>query len=236
VTDRLRERVALRLTIVRLLPLAGKGLLALAALLQVFTGLAPVAFIIATSAVVGRVPDAVEQGLDSPEWRSLRDALLVAAALFVVQQVLAPLEWAVGELVAWRVDDRLRERAADASFGAVGIGALEDQETLDMLADIADPAYRGAAFGMNNLIGEIGAVLSPAVSGALRDATGAWSTAVFLDAAIIAVAVVLFVLVRERSSSRTLRGEERVDDDFVPALDEERFTHEPAAGRARSRV
>src|SRR3954452_11916760 len=44
-----------------------------------------------------------------------------------------------------------------------------------MRADIADPASRGAAFGMNNLIGEIGAVLSPAVSGALRDATGAWS-------------------------------------------------------------
>jgi ATP-binding cassette subfamily B protein len=145
VTDRLRERVALRLTIVRLLPLGGKGLLALAALLQVFTGLAPVAFIIATSAVVGRVPDAVEQGLDSPEWRSLRDALVVAAALFVVQQVLAPLEWAVGELVAWRVDDRLRERAADASFGPAGIAALEDQETLDMLADIGDPA-RGVGF------------------------------------------------------------------------------------------
>ena len=43
-----------------------------------------------------------------------------------------------------------------------------------MLADIADPALHGAAFGMNNLIGEIGAVLSPAVSGALRDATGGW--------------------------------------------------------------
>jgi hypothetical protein len=30
-----------------------------------------------------------------------------------------------------------------------------------MLADIADPAHHGAAFGMSNLIGEIGAVLSP---------------------------------------------------------------------------
>jgi ACS family D-galactonate transporter-like MFS transporter len=66
-----------------------------------------------------------------------------------------------------------------------------------MLADIADPAHHGAAFGMNNLIGEIGAVLSPAVSGALRDATGGWSTAVFVDAALIAGAVLLFLLVRE---------------------------------------
>jgi MFS family permease len=66
-----------------------------------------------------------------------------------------------------------------------------------MLADIADPAYHGSAFGMNNLIGEIGAVLSPAVSGALRDATGGWSTAVFVDAALIGGAVILFLLVRE---------------------------------------
>ena len=39
---------------------------------------------------------------------------------------------------------------------------------------------------MNNLIGEIGAVLSPAVSGALRDATGGWSAAIFVDAGLIA--------------------------------------------------
>jgi len=73
-----------------------------------------------------------------------------------------------------------------------------------MLADIADPALRGSAFGMNNLIGEIGAVLSPAVSGALRDATGGWSTAVFVDAGLIAAAVVLFLFVRERTRSRVL--------------------------------
>src|SRR3954467_3263937 len=97
-----------------------------------------------------------------------------------------------------------------------------------MLADIADPQYRGAAFGMNNLIGEIGAVLSPAVSGALRDATGAWSTAVFLDAGIIAVAVVLFLLVRERTSSRTLRGEERV---APAAAGDERFKRGPVRQR-----
>jgi sugar phosphate permease len=75
-----------------------------------------------------------------------------------------------------------------------------------MLADIADPAHHGAAFGMNNLIGEIGAVLSPAVSGALRDATGGWSAAVFLDAGLIACAVVLLLFVREAASSRVLRS------------------------------
>jgi ACS family D-galactonate transporter-like MFS transporter len=73
-----------------------------------------------------------------------------------------------------------------------------------MLADIAEPSMRGAAFGMNNLIGEIGAVLSPAVSGSLRDATGGWEVAIYLDAGLVAVAVVLFLFVRERSQSRVL--------------------------------
>jgi len=75
-----------------------------------------------------------------------------------------------------------------------------------MLADIADPAHHGAAFGMNNLIAETGAVLSPAVSGALRDATGGWEAAIFLDAGLIACAVVLLWCVREASSSRVLRS------------------------------
>jgi MFS transporter, ACS family, D-galactonate transporter len=74
-----------------------------------------------------------------------------------------------------------------------------------MLADIADPAHRGAAFGMNNLIAETGAVLSPAVSGALRDATGGWEAAVFLDAGLIACAVVLLWCVREAPASQVLR-------------------------------
>ncbi|HEY6760360.1 MAG TPA: MFS transporter [Baekduia sp.] len=73
-----------------------------------------------------------------------------------------------------------------------------------MLADIAEPALHGAAFGMNNLIGEIGAVLSPAVSGALRDATGSWNAAIFLDAGLIACAIVLFCFVRERSAASIL--------------------------------
>jgi ACS family D-galactonate transporter-like MFS transporter len=73
-----------------------------------------------------------------------------------------------------------------------------------MIADIADPAHHGAAFGMNNLIGETGAVLAPAVSGALRDATGAWSAAVFLDAGLIAGAVLLLLFVREAAKSQVL--------------------------------
>ena len=47
-------------------------------------------------------------------------------------------------------------------------------------------------------------MLSPAVSGVLRDATGAWSAAVFLDAGLMAMAVILFLFVREAATSQAL--------------------------------
>src|ERR671916_116327 len=67
-----------------------------------------------------------------------------------------------------------------------------------LTADLVNnPAYLGAAFGMWNLIGEIGAVLSPAISGVLRDTTGSWNTAVMVDAGIILGSIVLLLFVRE---------------------------------------
>src|SRR5215208_324231 len=110
----IRDRTDTRLRIVRLLTAAGRRPLAVGIAFQLFAGLAPVAFIITTSAVVGRVPAATEAGLDSAEWRSLRNALLLAGLLFVVQQLSWPFQWAVGEMVMWRIDDVVRERVAAA--------------------------------------------------------------------------------------------------------------------------
>jgi ATP-binding cassette subfamily B protein len=141
----LRERVGLRIRILALLHTVDRRLVAGALALQLFVGIAPIAFILATSAVVGRVPPAVDASLDSPEWHALRNALLVAGVLFVVQQLSAPFQWAARELLEWRVDDAVRERVAAASIGPVGVAALEDQQTLDGLAEIADP-QRGLGF------------------------------------------------------------------------------------------
>lgn len=62
---------------------------------------------------------------------------------------------------------------------------------------VPSAAYLGAAFGLWNLIGEMGAVLSPAISGVLRDATGGWGPALYLDAGIILTSFVLLMFVRE---------------------------------------
>jgi MFS transporter, ACS family, D-galactonate transporter len=70
-----------------------------------------------------------------------------------------------------------------------------------LAADLTAPAYLGAMFGMMNLVGEIGAVLSPAISGVLRDATGAWNAAVMLDAGIVLVGFVVLLFVRETGAA-----------------------------------
>jgi ACS family D-galactonate transporter-like MFS transporter len=71
-----------------------------------------------------------------------------------------------------------------------------------LLADLAEPSIRGTAFGMSNLVGETGAVLSPAISGVLRDATGGWGAALYLDAAIVLASFVVIVFVREKRFAR----------------------------------
>jgi nitrate/nitrite transporter NarK len=74
------------------------------------------------------------------------------------------------------------------------VNAMSHGLTADL---VPSAAYLGAAFGLWNLIGEMGAVRSPAISGTLRDATGNWTAAVMLDAGIILASFVLLLFVRE---------------------------------------
>lgn len=63
-------------------------------------------------------------------------------------------------------------------------------------AELAPPEHRGAAFGLWNLIAEIGALLSPVISGLCRDSYGSWGPAIMLDGALMAVSCLLIVAVR----------------------------------------
>ncbi|MFI8991232.1 MFS transporter [Streptomyces antimycoticus] len=69
-----------------------------------------------------------------------------------------------------------------------------------LLNDVVDGAERGAAFGLFNLVGEIGAVVSPALSGTLFDHYGSWTHAVYIDGALMLAGAGLYVLIRENTS------------------------------------
>jgi len=66
-----------------------------------------------------------------------------------------------------------------------------------MTGDLVPASERGSAFGMLNLVSEIGAVLSPVVSGILRDRTGSWAAGVYVAAAIMIVSFFLYLMVKE---------------------------------------
>jgi MFS family permease len=69
-------------------------------------------------------------------------------------------------------------------------------------AEIAPQKNRGSAFGMFNFISEIGAVLSPVVSGVLRDSTGSWGPSLLLDGALLAASCVLVLCVNRGVSTQ----------------------------------
>ena len=71
-----------------------------------------------------------------------------------------------------------------------------------LLADLAPAEQRGTAFGMMNLISEIGAVLCPVVSGVLRDSTGSWGIPLLLDGALMAASFLLVLGISQKAVQR----------------------------------
>lgn len=121
--------------IVRLLPVAGRGLIAALTGVNVLLGLLPVGFVLATSVMIGRVPSAVVGGVGSPAGHSLVTAFVLAAAAFLTQQVLTPVQGALGVAVKRRVDGELRDQTVRLAMRTTSIGPMEDQATLDALSE-----------------------------------------------------------------------------------------------------
>jgi ATP-binding cassette subfamily B protein len=130
-------------------------------LCNLLLGLLPVAFIVGTSVMLGRVPAAVAAGPDSPQWRAVVVAFVFAAAAFAGQQLLAPLQTSLGELVARRVDGQVFDRLMAASLASPGIGPLEDQRLLDELSEASHELEQGfqspgrACAGLLHLIARV---------------------------------------------------------------------------------
>jgi ATP-binding cassette subfamily B protein len=143
------------LRIAQLVPAGGRLLVTMLIAFNVILGLLPVVFILATSVMIGRVPGAVVAGVGSAEWRDLVLAFSVAAAAFLVQQVLSPTQAAFGELLARRVDGHIYQRLFDATLRTTGIGPLEDQTLLNDLETVVnalEQSFRTAGLACAALI------------------------------------------------------------------------------------
>ncbi|MBB5803087.1 ATP-binding cassette subfamily B protein [Saccharothrix ecbatanensis] len=124
-----------RWEIAKLTPHAGMPLVVALVAVNAVLGLLPVAFVVQTSVLIGRIPDAVRSGVDSPAWGGLVAVFLGSTAVLLAQQVLAPAQFALGEVVARRVDGYAFDRLMSASLRSPGIAPLEDAALLDELGE-----------------------------------------------------------------------------------------------------
>jgi len=66
-----------------------------------------------------------------------------------------------------------------------------------MVGDLVPANERGSAFGMLNLVSELGAVIGPVIGGIMRDATGSFAAPTYLAAGIMIVSFFLYLMVKE---------------------------------------
>lgn len=128
--------------VLRLLPQAGAGLIAVTVVLNIMLGVLPVVFVVTTSTVIGHVPGAVAGGVGSAEWDTLVQVFLLATAAFLGQQALAPVQTALIMRMRRRVDGRTLDRLLVTTLGTVSIAPMEDATTLNELADATQPYDR----------------------------------------------------------------------------------------------
>ncbi|MDT5029866.1 MAG: ATP-binding cassette, subfamily bacterial [Actinoplanes sp.] len=139
----LADAVAARVVVIRQLPHAGVKLVAALVLVDLVLGVLPIGFVLATSVLIGRVPAAVSAGTGSAQWNSLVSAFLVASATFLAQQLLTPVQAALGERMKHRVDGHFHRRVIDVALRSTGIAPLEDQDVLDRMRQASESLERG---------------------------------------------------------------------------------------------
>ncbi|WBB53733.1 ABC transporter ATP-binding protein [Verrucosispora sp. WMMD573] len=130
----LDEAVRPRILIVRQLPHAGLGLVSILVAVNVALAALPVAFVILSSLLAGRVADAVTDA-SGGGWSGVTVVLGWTCAVFLAQQTLTPLQVVLGEKMQRRVDGYFESRLMTASLSTTGLAPLEDQQTLDLLRE-----------------------------------------------------------------------------------------------------
>lgn len=101
--------------------------------LTLVQGILPVVFVWVSGSLVGSVPAAVAGGPGSAAGDRLVSLLLLAAGLFVIQQLIAPFAELIARSVARKVDRLVRSRTMQTMATPAGISHLEDPALQDFV-------------------------------------------------------------------------------------------------------
>ena len=99
----------------------------------VVNGVLPTAFTIVSGAMIGTLPEAVAEGMESAAGTRLTRLLVVAVVLFVAQQALGPFKDMLSDALMVRVDTDLARRIMHLASAPPCIGHLETPALVDRL-------------------------------------------------------------------------------------------------------
>ncbi len=94
----------------------------------------PVLVLIAAGRLVGDIPGAAQDGLDSPAGHRMIAALALTGAAYALAVLLGPVQSTLSAIVKWRLVYRTQDRLIAAVSAPAGVGHLEDATVLDDLA------------------------------------------------------------------------------------------------------
>ncbi|WP_017558243.1 ABC transporter ATP-binding protein [Nocardiopsis baichengensis] len=143
VAEEIRNRSGRWLAVLGLLRHVPPVLLVAAVLLNVLLGVLPLGFVVGMSVLLHGLPEAA--GGAPGAWEALLAVLTVTGGAFVAQQVSAPFQSALGELVTRRVDQRCRGMLMEAALREVPATALDDPRSLDRLGAAREAFDRASA-------------------------------------------------------------------------------------------
>lgn len=126
-----QRRSARWISLIRLLPTAGAGIVSAGLAMGVLLALAPLAVIVLMGRVLYLLPDAAA----AATWDELLTTLLAAFGLLVAQQLAAPFQEGIVEVIGRRVDQHCIDRLMGAALADAPLSVLEEPEALDILAD-----------------------------------------------------------------------------------------------------
>lgn len=131
------------LAVLRLLPRVSAPLTVLLATLVLISSALPIAATVVAGLLVGSVPAAVRDGLDSPAGQHALTLLALVALLIVTERLLGPFQGSVASVLGRRVDRYLQERTMSAVGRPVGISHLEDPAVLDLIETARSVGMQG---------------------------------------------------------------------------------------------
>jgi MFS transporter, ACS family, D-galactonate transporter len=133
--------------------------------------------------VGGKIYDAAKRNRIAPRWVYVALCLAVAFLVFIV-----------AFLANTAAENVLLFGLLIFLIGVLFAAAQTAHMTFT--SELAPAGMAGQTFGMWNLVAEVGAVISPVLSGALRDLTGDWTVAIILDGLLLLISAMMVLFVR----------------------------------------